>query len=143
MSKSEHKIRARRIATIATFVATAHDRQTGATERVSVGTGGVQSNDFASSVDLSISGDGRYVAFRSAASNWMAESDQVNDVFVHDRLTGTTNHVCFVSASRDSRGGGVESDAAVWSIFGAQRSQPVATAGRCVEPENGTEEGVR
>jgi Tol biopolymer transport system component len=71
-----------------------HDRLTGATERVSVGTGDVQTTDFFSSRDPSISGDGRYVAFTSDAPNLVAEFDQVADVFVHDRLTATTYHVC-------------------------------------------------
>ena len=43
------------------------DRQEGTTERVSVSTAGVQANSTSDSV--SISADGRYVAFDSAASN--------------------------------------------------------------------------
>ena len=43
------------------------DRQTGTTERVSIGPGGVQ-GDGRSSVP-SISADGRFVAFTSSASN--------------------------------------------------------------------------
>ena len=43
-----------------------HDRQSGATERVSVATGGAQGNGY--SYDPSISADGRYVAFQSWAS---------------------------------------------------------------------------
>ena len=45
-----------------------HDRQTGATERVSLGTGGVQANGSAAE----ISDDGRFVAFDSAATNLVA-----------------------------------------------------------------------
>ncbi len=80
-----------------------HDRQTGTTERASVGSGGAQSNDFASSFDPSISADGRYVAFTSSASNWVSDPDQVNDVFVHDRVTGLTQ---IVSGSGDGSANG-------------------------------------
>ena len=44
------------------------DRQTGTTERVSVGSGGAQGN--AVSVDPAISADGRFVAFESGAATW-------------------------------------------------------------------------
>jgi Tol biopolymer transport system component len=65
------------------------DRQTGTTERVSVDSSGVQGND--GSLDLAISGDGRLVAFRSHASNLVpGDTNGTDDVFVHDRLTGTT-----------------------------------------------------
>ena len=75
------------------------DRQTGATERVSIASGGAQSN--AASTTASISRDGRYIAFASAASNLVAgDTNGVNDIFVHDRDTGTTTRV-----SVDSNGG--------------------------------------
>jgi Tol biopolymer transport system component len=65
------------------------DRQLGTTERVSVDSSGLQANNF--SVELAISGDGRFVAFRSAASNLVAgDTNGAFDVFVRDRLTGTT-----------------------------------------------------
>jgi Tol biopolymer transport system component len=61
----------------------------GTIERVSVGTGGLQSND--SSYGLSLSGDGRYVAFSGYASNLVAgDVNHDQDVFLHDRLTGAT-----------------------------------------------------
>ncbi|MDH4063822.1 MAG: hypothetical protein OEW19_05440 [Acidobacteriota bacterium] len=66
-----------------------HDRQTGATTRVSVSTIGVEGNDFSGAA--SISGDGRWVAFHSYASNLVSgDGNQAPDVFVHDRLFGTT-----------------------------------------------------
>ena len=46
------------------------DRQTGITERVSVGPGGVQANS--ASEFASISADGRFVAFASIATNLLA-----------------------------------------------------------------------
>jgi Tol biopolymer transport system component len=69
-----------------------HDRLTGATERVSVDSGGAQAND--ASRDAVISADGRFVAFSSDASN-LVEGDTNGriDVFVHDRQTGATERV--------------------------------------------------
>jgi hypothetical protein len=48
--------------------AAAPARADGATERVSVGPGGIQSNGF--SAIPAISADGRFVAFWSFATNW-------------------------------------------------------------------------
>jgi Tol biopolymer transport system component len=61
-----------------------HDRQTGTTTRVSVDSGGVQGNGASDSP--SISGNGRYVAFRSESTNFVPGGDfnWVADVFVHD-----------------------------------------------------------
>jgi Tol biopolymer transport system component len=74
-----------------------HDRATGKTKRVSVGSAGAQGNDW--SYAPSISGDGRYVAFDSSASNLVpGDTNGSDDVFVHDRLTGTTERVSVDSA---------------------------------------------
>jgi Tol biopolymer transport system component len=68
------------------------DTQTGTTTRVSRATSGVQSNG--SSVNASISADGRYVAFHSAATNLVpADINAFEDVFVHDRTTAMTTRV--------------------------------------------------
>jgi Tol biopolymer transport system component len=70
------------------------DRQTGTTELVSVGPGGLQSDG--DSEDASISADGRRVAFRSSATNLLGPGGDTNgfiDVFVTDRQTGTTERV--------------------------------------------------
>ena len=66
-----------------------HDRRTGHTERVSVGSGGVQGNGW--SFNPSISANGRFVSFGSDASN-LVENDTnlASDIFVHDRKTGET-----------------------------------------------------
>ena len=57
------------------------------TERVSVSTTGTQGNHL--SGDPSISGDGRYVAFDSWASNLVpGDTNDNGDVFVHDRYRG-------------------------------------------------------
>ncbi len=69
-----------------------HDSQSGLTERVSVDSGGAQANF--SSLLPSISADGRYVAFYSHASNLVGgDTNDVEDVFVHDRESGTTERV--------------------------------------------------
>src|SRR5207244_3779910 len=61
-----------------------HDRQTGVTERVSVDSTGTQGNSV--SAFPAISADGRFVAFRSDATNLVAgDTNGVDDIFVHDR----------------------------------------------------------
>jgi Tol biopolymer transport system component len=69
-----------------------HDRANGVTSRVSVNSAGVQGND--TCLSLSISADGRYVAFGSGASNFApGDTNEASDVFVHDRTTGATSLV--------------------------------------------------
>jgi hypothetical protein len=65
-----------------------HDRQTGTTTRASVASDGTQANS--DSRPSSISGDGRFVAFVSFASNLVPADTNDFDVFVHDRQTGAT-----------------------------------------------------
>ncbi len=73
-----------------------HDRETGATERVSVASDGAQVNDF--SWQPSISGDGRYVAFQSDASGFdPGDTNGFLDVYIHDRETGTTQRASVAS----------------------------------------------
>ncbi|HET6162167.1 MAG TPA: hypothetical protein VFG37_00760 [Planctomycetota bacterium] len=80
------------------------DRQNGTTELVSVDSAGVQGD--LQSIKPTISADGRFVAFSSDATNLVpGDVNGTQDVFVHDRLTGTTKRV-----SVDSSGG--EADAA-------------------------------
>jgi Tol biopolymer transport system component len=65
------------------------DRLTDRTRRVSVSSRGAQANRY--SGPLSISPDGRYVAFESLASNLVAlDRNKHVDVFVHDDKTGQT-----------------------------------------------------
>ena len=60
------------------------DRLAGTTERVSVGTGGSEGNG--ASGQPSVSADGRFVAFRSEATNLVpGDSNGMADIFVHDR----------------------------------------------------------
>ena len=70
------------------------DRQTGATVKVSRPAGGGGSNGL--SGEPTISGDGRYITYRSTASNLVANDvngPEEDDVFVWDRLTDTTTKV--------------------------------------------------
>ena len=68
------------------------DRATRRTTRVSVRSNGRQANG--GSALPAISADGRYVAFRSVATNLVAgDTNGHADVFVHDRQTGRTRRV--------------------------------------------------
>jgi Tol biopolymer transport system component len=80
------------------------DRRTGLTTRVSVSSTGAQARG--GSVDPSISGDGRYVAFQSAATN-LVPGGPDDGIYVHDRRTGRTTLVSVSStgAHPDSFGG--------------------------------------
>ena len=72
------------------------DLRSGTTRRVSVATGGTQASLFSGSGSGSpaISGDGRYVAFDSEASNLVpGDTNRTNDVFVRDLRSGTTQRV--------------------------------------------------
>jgi len=80
-----------------------HDRQTGATERVSVSTSGAQGND--DSWQSSISADGRFVAFQSYASNLVSgDTNDTEDIFIHDRQTGMTELVSVSSSGEQACG---------------------------------------
>ncbi len=82
-----------------------HDRNTGIATRVSVGVGGVQGNQH--SAEPVLSADGRYVSFQSSASNLAAgDTNNRDDIFVHDRTTGTTMRV---SVGADGEQGNNES----------------------------------
>ncbi|MEA2560175.1 MAG: hypothetical protein QOH06_1679 [Acidobacteriota bacterium] len=76
------------------------DRLTGTTERVSVSGSGGQSDGF--SEGPAISADGRFVAFHSGATNLVAGDDNFSDdVFVRDRLNGTTEIVSVNNAGEE------------------------------------------
>ncbi len=78
-----------------------HDRQEGTTTRVSVDSGGQEGNAGGSSAPA-LSADGRFVAFASRASNLVPhDTNGVNDIFVHDRQTGTTTRVSVNSAGQE------------------------------------------
>ena len=81
-----------------------HDRETGKTTRVSVDSLGIEANGYSESPV--ISGDGRYLAFESIASNLVTDDwNSTADIFVHDLETALTTRI-----SLDSMG--YEADAA-------------------------------
>jgi Tol biopolymer transport system component len=83
------------------------DTVLGTTTRVSVGAGGAQSAG--ASGDAQISGDGRYVTYRSSAANLVAgDTNGVDDVFVYDRQALTTTRVSVggVATQADAASGG-------------------------------------
>lgn len=70
------------------------ERSTLSTSRISVSSMGTEGNG--DSERPSISGDGRYVAFQSVASNLVAnDTNMVSDIFVRDRMMNTTTRVSF------------------------------------------------
>jgi uncharacterized repeat protein (TIGR01451 family) len=74
------------------------DRRTGVTERVSLGRKGAEGNGDSNFGGIAsapaISDDGRYVAFKSDASNLVKrDRNQLTDVFVRDRAAGTTERI--------------------------------------------------
>lgn len=80
------------------------DLQTGQTTRVSVSTSGVEANG--DSFAPALSADGRYVAFASAASNLVdGDTNNVNDIFVRDRVAGTTTRVSVGLNGANANGG--------------------------------------
>jgi len=69
-----------------------HDRQTGATTRVSISTSGQQANG--ASTAPALSGDGRYVVFQSRASNLVpGDTNSATDILIRDRQTNETKRV--------------------------------------------------
>ncbi len=73
-----------------------HDRDKGETTRVSVSSDGLQAD--AGSYGVAISADGRIVAFGSNATNLVpADTNNVMDVFIHDRQSGKTQRVSVAS----------------------------------------------
>lgn len=69
-----------------------HDRETGETTLVSVSSTGEQGN--APSTTPDVSADGRYVVFDSLATNMViSDTNNIDDVFLHDRQTKTTIRV--------------------------------------------------
>lgn len=90
-----------------------HDRQTGATSRVSVASDGTQANDWPvySSNVPAISAHGRFVTFQSTASNLVPDdTNNVADIFVHDTLLGITDRVSVDSNGLQANDRSYESD---------------------------------
>ena len=80
-----------------------YDAQTGITQRVSVSSEGEPSN--AISTRPAISANGRFVAFESLANNLVpGDTNYLSDIFVHDRLMGTTERVSVSVRSAEGNG---------------------------------------
>ena len=81
------------------------DRVQSTLQRVSVSSAGVQGNNI--SEGPSLSGDGRYVLFRSYATNLVAgDTNGMDDFFVRDRVAGTTERVSVSSSGAQGSAGG-------------------------------------
>jgi Tol biopolymer transport system component/putative cell wall-binding protein len=94
-----------------------HDTETGETTRVSVASDGTPGDS--GCYDPALSADGRYVAFGSMARNLVPDdTNDRNDIFVHDTQTGTTTRVSVA-------GDGSEGD-------GASRGPALSADGRYV-----------
>jgi len=104
------------------------DRLTGATTRVNVATDGAQANGF--SFSPAISADGRYVTYDSGASSLVpGDTNNVDDVFVRDRQTGTTTRVSVggdgAQGNGPSRGAAISADGR-YVTFGSEASNLVS-----------------
>ena len=78
------------------------------TTRVSVATGGVEATGAIGSYETAISADGRFVAFSSTHVDLVAgDTNNLTDIFVHDRLTGQTTRVSVATGG----GQGLDGDA--------------------------------
>jgi archaellum component FlaF (FlaF/FlaG flagellin family) len=101
-----------------------HDRVTSKTERVSVSSKGRQGNNEALWPDkISISADGRFVAFASHASNLVpGDTNSVLDIFVHDRLIGATERVSISSEGQQSNGSSITPSISANGRFVASQS---------------------
>jgi Tol biopolymer transport system component len=105
------------------------NRATGAIDRASVSSSGVQGDNVSGIDGLAISADGRYVAFQSKATNLVpGDTNTREDVFVHDRQTGQTTRDSV--ASDGSQGNAASSGASISAdgrivIFSSQASNLV------------------
>lgn len=77
-----------------------HDLETSATELISISSSGIQSDS--NSYDPSLTPDGRYVAFLSTATNLVPnDTNNLADVFIRDRYTGTTERASLSSTGQE------------------------------------------
>jgi Tol biopolymer transport system component len=83
-----------------------HDRVTHTTTRASVSSGGAEANGNSFlGEQLSISADGRFVAFASGAGNLVPDDGNgISDVFVRDRVRGTTTRLSVSDGGRAGNG---------------------------------------
>jgi len=80
------------------------DRQTGVTTRISVSSSNAQGNN--DSYSPFISGNGRFIAFASRASNLVPnDTNNVADIFVRDQQTGKTSRISTNFAGIEAQNG--------------------------------------
>ncbi len=80
------------------------DRRTGLTERVNVSSTGDEAR--AATFRGVVSGDGRFVGFRSRAGNLVpGDTNKALDAFVHDRWTGVTTRISVASDGGEADAG--------------------------------------
>lgn len=105
----------------------AYDLATGITTRLSVATDGIEGNG-ASSRPV-VSADGRIVAFYSDASNLVSnDTNGATDVFVHDRITGTTTRLSVAPDGTQGNGNSFNpsiSDDGTLVVFGSEATNMV------------------
>lgn len=83
-----------------------HDRQTGATERVSIDSGGIEGNG--DTVAGWLSADGQIAVFVSLASNLVSgDTNGKWDIFVRDRTAGVTERVSVDSSGGEGNGASI------------------------------------
>ncbi len=81
------------------------DRTNNTTELISVNNAGVPANGYCNGSRPAVTPDGRYVVFTSAASNLVPNDNNGNwDVFLRDRVAGTTERISVSSTGGDAYG---------------------------------------
>jgi len=112
-----------------------HDRITSTTTRVSVASNNTQANG--ASYEPRISGNGRYVVFRSAATNLAGvdANGTLTDIFVRDLLTSTTSLVSVTSSGVQGNGmsfsASISDDGAVIAFVAGAALDAGADPGHC------------
>lgn len=103
-----------------------HDRQAGTIERVEAH----NTRGLGQSFELSLSADGRYIAFQSLASDLVAgDTNDAADVFVYDREAGTTRRVSLASGGAQANSGSTSPNISAdgrWVAFSSSASNLVA-----------------
>lgn len=114
-----------------------HDRLTGQTIRASAGMSGTPANG--ESVEPTVSGDGRFVAYWSQASDLVpSDLNLTPDAFVYDRQTGQTERV-----SVDSSGHEVFNDSTTYRPSISENGRIVAFVSGATTLVRGDENGFR
>ena len=88
----------------------------GTTDQIDVSSDGARAN-FGTEVGISLSADGRFVAFSSGASNLGPEQNLFQDIFVRDRVSGTTELVSVNSSGVVSDGFNINRHQRRWNYW--------------------------